>query len=96
MANQTGDSYPDDDLVVTRAGDCESESVLQSIVMALADATNRPATDLPPLYEQIDPSAINPLIDHARRQDTDIRIEFRYRGHRVVVMQDGHVRVYDV
>lgn len=71
-----------------------AQSPSEAVVEALADAKGVDPLELDPLYEVIDPDALDALFDGAaadgRRQG---RIEFRTAGYRVEVTSTGRVHV---
>lgn len=60
-----------------------------AIVAALAEATDRPVKDVPPLHESIDFDALEAIVLDG---STDSEIEFEHVGHTVAV-RDGAVVV---
>lgn len=60
-----------------------------AVVNAVATAEERDPTTLPPLYNAIDPDALDALF--ADRGDQLGRIAFRYHGYDVAVSENGHV-----
>lgn len=74
-------------------GDPESTPV-HAIVTAVADATDTDPQDLPPLYDVVDPDALNSLF--ARPATTVRRVRLEYAGHEVVVRGSGEVHVHPV
>lgn len=60
------------------------------VVEAIADATDSDVFDLqPPLYDAIDPSALDQLVD-----DGDaVSVRFEYQDHLVTVDGDGTVSI---
>ena len=60
------------------------------IVEAVSAATGTPVTDLPSLYEVIDPEALSALFSD---QETYGYVEFRYAGRVVAVHADRTVEV---
>jgi hypothetical protein len=50
--------------------------------------TGREQTDFAPLYETIDPEALDSLVDSSDRS-TPVSISFEYAGHSVTVRSDG-------
>lgn len=63
----------------------ESRPVHERVIHAVADVEDVGPTDLDPLYETIDPEALDTLF----KPDVGGRIEFTYEGHDVVVHADG-------
>lgn len=75
------------------------EAVSETVVRAVAEASGRPvfATDsdgepLAPLYETIDPDALDALF-RGRADDPAGRVRFVYSGHEVTVDRSGAVTV---
>ena len=73
----------------------ETEPVSQTVVLAVAEATDEDPMELPPLYDTIDPDALNKLfgdrVDGAERLGGSF--EFAYAGCDVTVRADGSVDV---
>ncbi|WP_390286653.1 HalOD1 output domain-containing protein [Haloarchaeobius amylolyticus] len=63
-----------------------SGSMTYEIVSAISDREGCDIADLPPLYETIDPDALDTLTSH------DVCIEFSYAGREVIV-ENGAVRI---
>lgn len=79
-------------LVYTRGRD---ETVSQSVVEAVSTASNRDSDPrrgeepLPPLFEAVDPDALDQLFEHRRAdQSGKCRLTFTYFGYEVTV-EDG-------
>lgn len=72
-------------------GDRPSESV----VTAIESLTDEPATELTPLYDAIEPDALDALFEHARRTDQPgrQRLTFTYAGYEIAVHGDGTLEV---
>lgn len=69
---------------------CPSMAVVEKI--AALERTD--PTELPPLYEAVDTEALDALVESATGSDaTDLRVEFTYHGHQVIVTTDGVVHV---
>ncbi|QSX00756.1 HalOD1 output domain-containing protein [Haloterrigena alkaliphila] len=72
------------------AGERASEAVLTAVA-TLVDA--RPA-DLAPLYEAVDPDALDALVEHARRTDAGThQLWFAYEGFDVGVRSGGRILI---
>lgn len=70
----------------------------QAIVDVLATVTDSSPLEIPPLYETIDPDALEQLFDHAAttgRASASVALEFAVDDWTVVVTGDGRVLVYD-
>ncbi|WP_306054512.1 HalOD1 output domain-containing protein [Natronococcus wangiae] len=74
------------------AGDRASEVV----VTAVGTVTGSDPVNLEPLYDAIEPDALDSLCDHAGRKRTEThRLRFSYAGFDVDVRTDGRVRVLE-
>ena len=72
------------------------EPASEAVVSAVAALSGTSPVELEPLYEAVDPDALDSLVDHARRADAgDHELWFRYAGYDVGVRSDGRVQVYD-
>ncbi|WP_227354413.1 HalOD1 output domain-containing protein [Haladaptatus salinisoli] len=71
------------------------EPMTETIVETIAEAADADPTQLEPLYESIDPDALDDLFD--RRSDANVpaRVTFHHEGFEVVVERDGRVEVRD-
>jgi hypothetical protein len=72
-------------------------SVTQRIVETIAAHDGVDPTDVPvPLYDAIDPEALDSLVESYDSSQADsLVLEFAYDGRSVVVTGDGEVRVSD-
>lgn len=69
-----------------------------AIAAAIATATDRPPRAITPLYEAIDPEALERLLEHAATEPGDAAsfgLEFAVDDLAVVVTGDGTISVYD-
>lgn len=73
----------------------ENENLSQLVVEALANAEGVPPAKLdPPLFEVIDPDALNRLFaDTPSAARLNGRVAFDYNDYRVFVEEDGYVSV---
>lgn len=62
-------------------------SVSVRVVETVADSTSRDALALPPLYDAVDPDALESLVETMSAGE----ISFRYAGRRVTVTSDGRI-----
>jgi hypothetical protein len=72
------------------------DSLTTTVVEKVADRESVEPTELsPPLYEVIDPDAVNAIFadSDTGRSSGEGRIEFSYCGYQVVVRSDGQVSV---
>ncbi|QSG02290.1 HalOD1 output domain-containing protein [Natranaeroarchaeum sulfidigenes] len=83
--NQTTISFDETD-------DPASEIVL-SIVEHVADLTDEDVTELPPLYDSVNPGALADLMSTPQSDDRSVDVSFRYQGCRVTVSSVGDVTI---
>jgi hypothetical protein len=82
----------DPDTHITRWTD--RETPVASVVEAVAAVTNTPPTSLSPLYDAVDPDALNRLVEPGREtSSSDRRVSFRFEGCLVTVHGDGRTVV---
>lgn len=67
----------------------DSLQIAVRIVDAVAGRTDSDALDLPPLYDSVDPGALETLVDGMSAG----RISFRYAGFTVTVRSDRSIRL---
>jgi hypothetical protein len=67
--------------------------VTTAIVKRVASITGQDIDQVPPLYETIDPDALEALVDSTNASATSLSIAFEYAGHHVTVTGDGTVHV---
>lgn len=75
-----------------------SSGVHEDVVEAVAEAADESPLDLqPPLYDAIDPDALDAVIESLSRgrDETDARVTFSYAGYEVTVAADGSISVAD-
>jgi hypothetical protein len=80
---------------VTPSGDSSSfpRGVTTSVVLAVADAAGIDPIDLPPIYDIVDPDALDGLFGAAGGRRLDGEVSFRYYGYLVTVRSDGGLTV---
>lgn len=71
------------------------DSLINRIVMTVAETRGVDPLDLPPLYDAIDPDALERLFTSSVSPPTpsSIQVHFTYEGHEVTVHNDGDVTV---
>lgn len=62
----------------------------EQIVNAVAASSNTPPEELPPLFDTIDPDALDQLF---HRRGTHGRIEFQYAGFQLLAQNDGGIEL---
>lgn len=66
-------------------------AVSTAIVDVVAAVENVPARRLEPLYDTVDPDALDALV----ADETPVEVSFEYEGHTVVVHGDGRLELPD-
>ncbi|WP_227373621.1 HalOD1 output domain-containing protein [Haladaptatus halobius] len=72
------------------------EPMTETIIEAIAEAADADATQLEPLYESVDPDALDDLFDRHSSASVPARVTFRHEGFEVVVEHDRRVEVRDL
>ncbi|UPW00026.1 hypothetical protein M0R88_16110 [Halorussus gelatinilyticus] len=75
----------------------DGESVAEAIVTAVSSASDADESDLRPLYDAIDPDALDALFRPVRSDTSrqrEGRVVFEYGDRKVCVESGGTVRVY--
>lgn len=74
-----------------------NSTATETVILALSDAVGVDLTDLPPLFDYVDPDALNALFDPSDRvADGDTLLSFQVDTWIVFVHSDGRIRVCDV
>ena len=71
----------------------EDETVSETVIAAVADAKGVSPLDLDPLYDSIDPDALDQLFDHAGGGSSITRLSFEMADCEVHVRANGEVTV---
>ena len=83
-------------VVDAKYGSSDDESPVVVIVEALAEATGVDPTDLPPLFEFVNPDAIDQLFKkHDDASHANAVLSFQFKTWNVFVRADGRIRVCD-
>lgn len=75
--------------------DSENQSLVNAITSTVATATDTQFTELPTLFDTIDPDILDGLLTNKshRSTDTEIAIEFHYAGCLVTADSHGNIIV---
>lgn len=65
----------------------DGQSVSEAIVVAVADATDREPTEMRPLYDVVDPDALNSLFSPSGLATDETQVTFSYEGCRVALTE---------
>lgn len=68
------------------------QPISEQIIQTVATTTNSDALELPPLYDAIDPDALDALV----AQMSDGTVSFTYAGYNIVVGSDESVSLEDL
>lgn len=74
-------------------GTLEDLAPSQAVVERIAAREGVDPTELTPLFEAIDPDALDRLVGMAGYSDSPLQIEFPYHGYNVTVTGDGVVHI---
>ena len=75
----------------------QSDRMVSAIVSGVATCTGRGVTDLPPLYDVVDPEALTQVFTSpsgSRRHSNDRQFVFTYAGCEVMVDGDDELTVW--
>ncbi|WP_225336026.1 HalOD1 output domain-containing protein [Halomicrobium urmianum] len=71
-------------------------SLSRAVIDRIAEAENTDPLDLDPLYEVIDPDALDALPSRIDEdQQSNCRVSFTYHGHKVIADSSGKVMLAD-
>ncbi|WP_207891176.1 HalOD1 output domain-containing protein [Natrarchaeobius oligotrophus] len=70
-----------------------ADDVSLAVVDAVARQRDVDPVSLPPLYEWIEPDALDALLAEDQRTDRNVRLEFEYAGHVVLVERTDELTV---
>ncbi len=69
--------------------------IAETVIQAIAEVTEGSSTEIEPLYESIDPDALEDLFDRRTGKSVPTRVEFRHKGLSIAVEKNGRIVVYD-
>lgn len=90
------ESASDSDDVIRAEWDWTSRAPSTAIVQTVAVAADAEPTSIEPLYESVDPDALDRLVRSYEDGSTDVVVTFPLAGHEVTVHGDGEVVVSPV
>ena len=61
------------------------EAPSMAVVSAVSEATNQSALEVEPLWEAVDPDALDRAFDTGRTEEAQLSVRFEYCGCRVTV-----------
>lgn len=69
----------------------QQTSPSEAVIYRVAEQQDVDPVELPPLYESIDPDALDSLVQSSAASDSQLEVEFTYAGHDVTVTGSGTV-----
>lgn len=63
----------------------------EAIVLEIAERTDVNPVDLPPLYERVDPEALDSLV----QGPGSVHVTFEYTGYEVTVSETGCIAIHE-
>lgn len=66
-------------------------SASRALLAHVAELTGREITNLPPLYETLDPDALDRLVESVDAGYDTLSIQITYAGHKLVIDGEGAV-----
>ena len=73
--------------------DATVRSTSSTVVARIADLTDRDPSDLGPLWDSVDPEALDAFVAHASESSTPCRIAFEYEGYEVEIVGARRLRL---
>ena len=67
----------------------------ETVIDAITEIIDGNSTEIEPLYESIDPDALEDLFNRRPGKSVPTRVEFQHKGFSIVVEENGRVVVYD-
>jgi len=69
------------------------QSTSHTVVESIADLTDRNPEDLDPLWDNVNPEALDSFVAHANESSTPYRLAFQYQGYTVEIVEDRWLRI---
>jgi hypothetical protein len=73
----------------------EEGPIAETVIDAIAEVTDSSSTEIEPLYESIDPDALEDLFGRQSERRVPRRVEFVHKGFAIVVFRSGRVVIYE-
>lgn len=86
------DGTAEDPDALQRWDDSSDASLAETIVKAIATVKGVSPMEVPPLYDSVDPDAVESLFEHSDSH----RIQFRHAGFDVVVTASGEIKLSSI
>lgn len=95
MPSESDVRVVDDGIIEIYSAFDDTETATNAILRGLATLEGVPESDLTPLYEYVEPTALNSLLQHAQRDGRYVGVEFTIGTYTVVVNSNGPIRIHD-
>ncbi len=69
--------------------------IAETVIDAITEVIEGSSTEIEPLYESIDPDALDDLFDRRPGKSVPTRVEFRHKEFSIAIEESGRVVVYD-
>ncbi|AEH38881.1 HalOD1 output domain-containing protein [Halopiger xanaduensis] len=86
---EVGTDGDDTPAVLHTSFDGGSDSIVVAIVEAVATVTGEDPIDMPPLFDTINPEALNRLVAPSTPRDQHVEISFEYQDCQITVSSRG-------
>ncbi|ODR79566.1 hypothetical protein BG842_06585 [Haladaptatus sp. W1] len=74
----------------------DTATLIPTIIQSVAAVTGKPSQELDPLYEVIDPDALEKLFDNPRHNSPEhegVYVSFKFASCKLSVSWDGEIRI---
>ena len=94
------DNYQFSEKITERGADLlvesgAEESTTETVLRAMAAVEGVDESEMDPIYEHVDPVALENIVDHADSRDNAVGVRFTVEDYTVSVRQDRSVRVVE-
>lgn len=70
------------------------EEILEGVVSGVASRKDVPEPELPPLYESIEPDALEKMFEHATTWgDNELEVQFSYAGYDIRIQEPKKISI---
>lgn len=83
-------------IIPTYRVDLESatdRSTSSIVTQGIATLTGQELDELEPLWDSVEPEALDSFVDHAQETATPCRLAFQHQGYTVEIVTDGELRI---
>lgn len=76
-----------------RTFDFQGTPPSQAVIQTLADITGTQVTELPSLYDVVDPESLDTLVLDYGSDSEDLFVEFSFHGYRISIQSSGILEI---